>query len=217
MVIVTPFIAYVAYQIITSLLKQIDGNREEMNAEPTTLTPGDSIMSREHIPLLPTWLYILIYSLIVCGGPFFISCVYIYAFWIFDYDWPWFFLQVGKGMLNGLFIILFNWFNGAILRDYFQIKANYTRKISHFTFFTLPYIVDANIGELDPIISNIFTFYNFQLWMLCTMIPTRRFLAKILSYFNIDKDGDSWWKYLNFGEYMLSAMERSEGNICKLL
>ena len=85
-------------------------------------------------------------------------------------------------MGNAIFVLSFNWFNGAILRDYIGIKANYTRKVTHFTFFTLPFIVDAAVGNLDPVISNMFTWYSFQLWVVCVIIPTRKFLGKYVDY-----------------------------------
>ena len=160
-----------------NIQKEIQNNTKES----IVLKPGDVTMTREQIPPKANWFYIICYINIIFTTPSMIYATWNYMKW-FDKDLQWFYTQISMGLGNAAFVLLFNWFNGAIIIDYIGIKANYSRKITHFTFFTLPYIVAALVGNLDPVISNMFTWYSFQLWVICVIISTRKCLGKCVDY-----------------------------------
>jgi hypothetical protein len=127
------------------------------------LKPGDELMTREQIPTQHWLFYLTYYIFLIISLPI---CFYL-PYSIYQRDnksYDWLLRTYAVYTFNMTFITFFNWFNGALFRDYFGIRASYTRKFTHISIFTLPFLIDAivNRNDFNATLSIIFGFMNSQ-------------------------------------------------------
>ena len=170
------------------------------------LKPDEEIIALEDLPPLNTWIYVLMYGTLIAG---FVILLYLTFTEVED---PGGFL-INIFALGTAFTVAITYIAG-ILNIFFGMKTAYTRKIFHITVFSLPFILDAVVGELEEEGPNAQIALFWNLWsseavFMMFTIPTRKAFNYCLGDVR-DKDNSKWKRFLNYPSLALAALDRSE-------
>lgn len=80
-----------------------------------------------------------------------------------------------KKAFTYIVILLIVIFNGYILRNKYNVKVNYTRKINHMCIWSAPYLADVILDIEENTLSLFWNIYFAYLGLILWMIPSREF------------------------------------------
>jgi hypothetical protein len=158
-------------------------------------------MSDEDVPSLDKKYYILIYVI------FLILFVILTIITIWKFEKKSALELLYKKLIIYITIIVLSWFNGKVLKGYFNIKVNYTRKINHISVWSIPFIADKIIDIDETTLSILWNIYFAGFGQVLWMKPSRKadctgFLTT--SFSSIDRPEDrpntmKWLAWQNVG------------------
>eukprot|EP01083_Nonionella_stella_P146358 460203_1 len=201
------------------ITKTNDDNNNTKN-KSKILSPGDELMTRDEVPLQPTYLYVLFYLFVIVDP---IVLIYLSYEFVEGVDTEQYVIAMASMFIGSA---LFGWFIGAVFYNLCGMPSNYTRKIAHIIIFVLPVVtaggIDAFVESESSAYDEMhkaseFVFVNITLDVLwafwanqssmCMQIrPTR----KVANYICGDTRSKRKCRWCNCCENTMDALERPE-------
>jgi len=156
---------------IESNMDQVEQNDIEIKVETEIKVEVEETktvtMNLEDLPRLPTYQYVIIYITLILS---FIALV-IYTIFKLEPEKAEHFLN--KKLFIYISIIFLTWANGKVLRKYFNLRVNYSRKVNHMCIWFIPFLADIIFIDTESNLSIMWNIFMVFLVQTLWMIPTR--------------------------------------------